>query len=82
VGIELKHQLRAIAEALAGGHPGLARAYIDALNRAAAQLGEQCGKSDDLAARLRDHAQVLGKPGVAYSTDALVKALHEAADHV
>jgi hypothetical protein len=31
VGIELKHQLRAIAEALAGGHPGLARAYIDAL---------------------------------------------------
>jgi ABC-type transporter Mla subunit MlaD len=82
VSIELKQQLTAIAETVAGGHAGLSRATIDALNRAAAQLRSQGDKSDDLAARLGDHARALGKPGENFSIDALINDLREAADRV
>jgi GT2 family glycosyltransferase len=78
VSIELEQQLRAIVETLGAGHAGLSHAYIDALNRAAAQFGEQEGKSD-LAAELREHAQAFGKPGAAFSIDPLVKTLNAAA---
>ncbi|HEV7821585.1 MAG TPA: hypothetical protein VGO84_10430 [Burkholderiales bacterium] len=80
--IELKQQLTAIAAAVAGGHAGLSRAYIEALNSAAAQLRNQGDRPDDLAARLGDHAQALGRPGAGFSVDALVKDLREAADQV
>jgi hypothetical protein len=82
VSIGLKQQLTAIAETVAGGHAGLSRAMIEALNRAAAQLRKQATKPDDLAARLSDHARALGRPGETFSVDALVNDLREAADRV
>jgi ABC-type transporter Mla subunit MlaD len=82
VSIELKQQLTAIAEAVAGGHAGLSGAVIEALNRAAAQLRKQKDKPDDLAARLGDHARALGRPGESFSIDALASDLREAADRV
>jgi ABC-type transporter Mla subunit MlaD len=81
VSIELKQQLTAIAETVAGGHAGLSRATIEALNRAAAQLRKQ-DKPDDLAARLGDHARALGKVGERFSIDALASDLRKAADRV
>jgi hypothetical protein len=50
-------QPRAIVEVLEGGHAGLSKPWIDALNRAAAQLEERKDKSDDLPERLRGCAQ-------------------------
>jgi hypothetical protein len=82
VSIELKQQLTAIAETVAGGHAGLSRATVEALNRAAAQLRKPGDKPDDLAARLGDHARALAKPGETFSIDALVSDLREAADRV
>jgi hypothetical protein len=81
VGIELKQQLTAIAETVAGAHAGLSGAAIEALNRAAVQLRKQ-NKPDDLAARLGKHARALAKPGETFSVDALVSDLRKAADRV
>jgi hypothetical protein len=80
VSIGLKQQLTAIAETVAGGHAGLSRATIEALNRAAAQLRKRGDKP--LAARLGDHARALGRPGETFSVDALLNDLREAADRV
>jgi hypothetical protein len=79
--IDLKKQLRALSQVLAGGHCGLSGTTIDALNRAAAHIVKQQGKPDDLTARLRGYARDLEKPGV-IKLDDLIATVDEAADRI
>ncbi len=79
--VELKDQLRAISQMLAGEHAGLSSPIIDALSRAAMQLKKRKGKSGDLAARLQNYARDLKQPGE-INLDDLIATLNKAADRV